>query len=49
MSDLSSQNLDVIAAEVAYRHRVSVVADDHELTRAHRWIRRHRKAADRAA
>lgn len=49
MTDLTSQNLDVITAEVAYRHRVSDAADYRELTRGQRWIRLHRKSAERAA
>jgi hypothetical protein len=49
MTDLSSQNLDVVAAEVAYRHRVSNAADYRELTRGHRWIRLHRRSGTRAA
>jgi hypothetical protein len=49
MTDLSSQNLDVVAAEVAYRHRVSNAADYRELTRGHHWLRLHRKGNQRAA
>lgn len=49
MTDLSSQNLDVVAAEVAYRHRVSDATAYRELTRGHRWPRRPRKNAARPA
>ncbi|MGH8963574.1 MAG: hypothetical protein ACRDWT_20680 [Jatrophihabitantaceae bacterium] len=48
MSDLSSQNLDVIAAEIAYRHRVSDGADYRDLTRGRRWPRLHRKSGARS-
>ncbi|MEO8887703.1 MAG: hypothetical protein ABI301_02105 [Jatrophihabitantaceae bacterium] len=49
MTDLSSQNLDVVAAEVAYRHRVSNATDRRELNRGHRWVRLYRKSGGRSA
>lgn len=49
MSELNSQNLDVITAEVDYRHRRVDVAVDRHRIHGRRWLRRDRKAGEPTA
>jgi len=51
MYELSSQNLDVLSAEVAYRHHLDHGAqnvDPRHLQRAHWWSRRGRRSIGRS-